>query len=645
MTDSGKARDDSALDVSVHTATVPLESILCTEELRRRPCRPPDYERENRALVMLASALADSQSTILQILAETVLEVTKCDSSGLSLLTTHDGGKRFYWPAIAGIWKPHTGGGTPRDFGPCGDVLDCNRTLLFNHFERRYPYLEPVMPAAEECLLVPFYVGGKAVGTIWAIMHDDRRKFDAEDERLVTGLGKFASTAYQVLASINELKFQIREREKAETAMRELASGLETEVQARTQELQCNTRELLASNRELEREIAERKRAENHLRRSEEFLAEGQRLSRIGSFCWRVASDQITWSEELYRIFEFDQGVPVTLDLIATRLHPDDSALWDGMIRWMRSGFSDFEYEHRLLMPDQAIKFLHLIGHRSQDKDGRLEYIGAAQDVTQRHLSEEALTKARWELAHVARITSLGVLTASIAHEVNQPLSGIITNASTCLRMLANEPPNIEGARETAQRTIRDGKRASEVIARLRKLFVKNEATTEAVDLNEATREVIALSLSGLQQNRVVLRTELADDLPPVMGDRVQLQQVILNLLLNASEAMSAVADRPRELLIRTEPDEPGRVRLTVQDAGVGFDLQTVDKLFEAFYTTRDQGMGIGLSVSRSIIESHHGRLWAAPNDGPGATFSFSVPRCTEDRPEPAAPARFGRPH
>jgi C4-dicarboxylate-specific signal transduction histidine kinase len=488
------------------------------------------------------------------------------------------------------------------------------------------------MPAAEECLLVPFYVGGKAVGTIWAIMHDDHRRFDAEDERLMTGLGKFASTAYQALASIDELRLQICERENAEAAVRELANDLETEVRARTQELECSAQELLATNKELEREIAERKRAEDELRRSEAFLAEGQRLSRIGSFCWRVASDEITWSEQLYRIFEFNVGVPVALELIRTRVHPEDIPLWDDMIGWAHGGVSDFQYEHRLLMPDHSIKYLHLTAHGSQDKDGRLEYIGAAQDVTQRRLSEEALSKARSELAHVARVTSLGVLTASIAHEVNQPLSGIITNASTCLRMLAAEPANVEGALETARRTIRDGNRASEVIARLRALFAKKEATIESVDLNEATREVIALSLSELQLKRVVLRTELADDLPPVMGDRVQLQQVILNLFLNASDSMSAVADRPRQLLIRTERDESDRVRLTVQDTGVGFNPEAADRLFDAFYTTKNHGMGIGLSVSRSIIESHHGRLWATtPNDAPGAAFSFSIPRSTED--------------
>jgi signal transduction histidine kinase len=221
-------------------------------------------------------------------------------------------------------------------------------------------------------------------------------------------------------------------------------------------------------------------------------------------------------------------------------------------------------------------------------------------------------------------------LTASIAHEVNQPLSGIVTNAGTCLRMLAADPPNVDGARETARRTIRDANRASDVITRLRALFSRKNATTESVDLNEATREVIALSSRELQRSRLTLRAELADDLPPVTGDRVQLQQVILNLLLNASDAMSGVDDRPRELVIRTEIDESNRVRLTVQDAGVGFEPQAVGRLFEAFYTTKSGGMGIGLSISRSIIESHHGRLWARPNDGPGATFSFSIPRASK---------------
>src|SRR6201984_2556613 len=235
MSSASTSRANIPLEDSIPEAGASLESILCTEELRGRPSRPPDFEKENRPLVALMSALADSPSTIFQTLAETIMDITQCDSAGLSLLTrdgkTPDGcGKRFYWPAIAGMWNPHVGGGTPRNFGPCGDVLDQNHTLLFRHFERRYPYLLPVIPAAEECLLVPFYVAGEAVGTIWAIMHSDRRKFDAEDDRVMASLGKFASSAYQALIHIEDLKIQVAEREKAEAEVRELASGLEAKI-------------------------------------------------------------------------------------------------------------------------------------------------------------------------------------------------------------------------------------------------------------------------------------------------------------------------------------------------------------------------------------------------------------------------------
>jgi C4-dicarboxylate-specific signal transduction histidine kinase len=274
---------------------------------------------------------------------------------------------------------------------------------------------------------------------------------------------------------------------------------------------------------------------------------------------------------------------------------------------------------------------MHAVAHAIRDHDGQLEYIASVQDVTARRLTEEARDQARSELAHVTRVMSVATLTASIAHELNQPLSGIMTNASTCLRMLAADPPNVDGARETARRTIRDGIRASEVVTRLRALFCKKKTTNESVDLNDATREVLALSSSELQRNRVILQQELADHLPVVTGDRVQLQQVILNLLRNASDAMSGVDGRARELLIRTEEDEDDHVRLTVKDAGVGFAPQAADRLFESFYTTKNDGMGIGLSVSRSIIESHHGRLWAMPNNDAGVTFSFSVPCRPED--------------
>ena len=377
-------------------------------------------------------------------------------------------------------------------------------------------------------------------------------------------------------------------------------------------------------------DIDDRKRAEEELQRSEAFLAEGQRLNLSGSFLWRLDTDEITFSEQLYRTFEFDRDAPVTLERIGSRVDAEDIPLLTDKIEAARSCNSDLNYEIRLRMPNGSIKYLRTIAHPTRDRDGRPEIMGAIQDVTERRLSEEAFGKVRSELAHMTRVTSLGALTASIAHEINQPLSGIVTNASTCLRMLSADPPNVDGARETARRTIRDGNRASEVITRLRALFSKKETTVEQVNLSEAAREVIALSLNDLNKNRVIVHAELADDLPHILGDRIQLQQVILNLLRNASDAMSAIDDRPRRLLIRTEREEGDSVRLTVQDTGVGIDPKNLDALFNAFYTTKSAGMGIGLSISRSIIESHHGRLWAAPNDGPGATFSFSVPRISE---------------
>ena len=379
--------------------------------------------------------------------------------------------------------------------------------------------------------------------------------------------------------------------------------------------------------------IAERK---EELRRSEAFLAEAQRLSLTGSFYWRVPADEITWSEQLYRIFGFDQGAPVTPELIGSRVHPEDIPLLHDIIERARGDGTDFECEYRLQMPDESVRYLHMVARGTRDEDGRLEYIGAVQDVTARRLSEQALGKAQSELARVARATALSALTASIAHEVNQPLAGIITNASTCLRMLAADPPDVEGARETARRTIRDGNRASDVIARVRALFTRKESTIEAVDLNEVTREVMALSLSDLQRSRIVLQSKLANDLPAITGDRIQLQQVILNLLRNACDAMVDVHDRPRQLLVRTEREDGDRVRVSVRDAGVGVDPQNVDKLLDAFYTTKTDGMGIGLSISRSIIERHHGRLWAEANDGPGATFSFSIPSGPASVPDAA---------
>jgi signal transduction histidine kinase len=369
-----------------------------------------------------------------------------------------------------------------------------------------------------------------------------------------------------------------------------------------------------------------RAREEDALKRSEAFLVEAQRLSLTGSFAWRVASDLVAYSEQTYRIYEFDPAVRVTLDLIATRIHPDDLPLLQEMIRRSREDGSDLDYEYRLLMPDGTVKHLHLVAHGARDQHGELEYIGAIQDISQRRRSEHALEKVRSGLARVSRVTSLGALTASIAHEVNQPLAGIVTNAGACVRMLSAEPPKVGAAQETVRRMLRDANRASDVITRLRALFAGTPISTEPMDLSEAAREVIALSLGELQRNRVILQTDLCASLPLVRADRVQIQQVILNLLLNASESMCGIEDRPRELLVRTARETGERVLLTVQDSGLGLDPEVAELVFQPFYTTKENGMGIGLSVSRSIMERHHGQIWAAPNRGAGASFSFSLP-------------------
>jgi C4-dicarboxylate-specific signal transduction histidine kinase len=248
-------------------------------------------------------------------------------------------------------------------------------------------------------------------------------------------------------------------------------------------------------------------------------------------------------------------------------------------------------------------------------------------DITERKRAEEALRKTQAELAHVTRVMTVGELTASIAHEVNQPLAGIVTNASACLRWLAADPPNLEEARDTARRLIRDGNRASEVVARIRALAKKTPMEKHLTDLNEAIQEVLALAQGEVRRSRVLLQTELAGDLPPVLGDRVQLQQVVLNLVVNGIEAMNAVQDRPRDLLIRTQRGKDDEVCVTVHDAGVGLNREDGERIFDPFYTTKRDGMGMGLSISRHIVEDHGGRLWAVPGEGGGATFQFTIPK------------------
>ncbi|EPE96348.1 PAS domain-containing protein [Rhizobium grahamii] len=367
--------------------------------------------------------------------------------------------------------------------------------------------------------------------------------------------------------------------------------------------------------------------SEAELARTNTYLTAAQRLSQTGSFTWDLERDEHNWSEVIYQVFGFDPGVKVTMDKIARTIHPEDMPHVETLLRGAAIG-EKFELMFRVLRADGDMRHAHVIGHRIDQIPDRPVFMGALQDITQRKRQEADLNRARAELAHVARVTALSALTASIAHEVSQPLAGIMTNANTCLRMLAADPPNLDGARMTVQRTLRDGDRASEVIKRLRGLFTRKPPSLEHIDLNEAVREVLALSSSELQRRRVIVRTELPGEVPSVLADRVQIQQVILNLVLNAADAMAAVNDHAREMHVSSQADDGGEISLFVRDAGVGLQAKNVEQLFQAFHTTKADGMGIGLSISRSIIEAHGGRLWGVSNsEGPGATFAFSIPR------------------
>src|SRR3984885_2727213 len=356
------------------------------------------------------------------------------------------------------------------------------------------------------------------------------------------------------------------------------------------------TGELAAANQELRNEVAERKRAEGAL------AASGRDLSLIVNtvpgLAWSIRSDgHIEFLNQ-----NFLDYLGLALDEVQKSgwtfpIHAEDTESFVRTRQAILASDSVGEVEARIRRSDGEFRWFLCRAVALRDPSGKVvKWFGINFDIEHRKRAEEELRDTQSKLAHMTRLMTIGQLTASIAHEVNQPLAGIITNANTCLRMLAADPPNVDGASETARRTIRDGNRMSEVITRLRALYSKKEAATEPMDLNEAARDVIALLLSELQRNSVVLRIELADDIPLVAGDRVQLQQVILNLLRNASDAMSGVYDRLRLLLIRTGRDEGDQVRLTVEDAGVGFDPQVADRLFKAFYTTKNNGMGIGLS-------------------------------------------------
>src|SRR5271166_280852 len=383
-------------------------------------------------------------------------------------------------------------------------------------------------------------------------------------------------------------------------------------------------------------DITERKRAEEALRRAEGYLVEAQRLTHTGAWATDAEPQPLYWSQELFRLYGLDpqQGFP-THEQAVQRVHPEDRDRYVQTFHRVIHQKVDSDVEFRTVLPDGTIRYLYGLGHPILNANGDvIEVVGTTVDITERKRAEEERTRLRQleaDLAHINRVSMMGELAASIAHEVNQPLSGVVSNASACLRWLAGDAPNMEEAREATRRIVRDGKRAGEVIARIRALTKKAATPRERLHLNETIREVLALVGDQAKRNSVMIRTRFADDVAPVSGDQVQLQQVVLNLVMNGIEAMSSVGERVRELVITTRNLDPDQVQVTVEDSGTGLDPNTITKIFDAFYTTKPGGMGMGLSISRSILQAHGGRLWATAKDGPGTVFHFTLPKYQEE--------------
>ncbi|SED35551.1 PAS domain S-box-containing protein [Bradyrhizobium erythrophlei] len=371
----------------------------------------------------------------------------------------------------------------------------------------------------------------------------------------------------------------------------------------------------------------ERSQAEAALKRSETFLAEGQRISVTGSFLWKLDTDEVTFSSQLRDIFEFDADVEVTLEMIGARVHPDDLPILAEKQVQVRSGEDNPEYDIRLRMPDGRIKHMRVFGRVIKHEDGRLECLGAVQDVTRRRLAEEAHEKVRSELAHVSRVESLGTLTASIAHEINQPLASILTNGETGLRWLDRPEPNLAKARDLMRRVVGDARRAAEIIHRVRDMAGGGSMKQSEVSLADIIAEATVFLNGEVRTRGASVSVDVTPDLPSVLGDRTQLQQVIVNLIINALQALTDSGVDRKVIAVQVRESDSRTVLCAVEDSGPGIDETHLPRLFDSFFTTKEAGMGLGLPIAKSIIESHNGRITADnSSDLGGAKFTFELP-------------------
>ena len=375
------------------------------------------------------------------------------------------------------------------------------------------------------------------------------------------------------------------------------------------------------------RERTERKKAETALRLSEMYLAEAQRLSHTGSFGWDSLTGEIYWSDETYRIFEYDPTTKPTLQMVVDRTHPDDRMRVSQVIDRVSIERSGFGVEHRLMMPNGSVKYLQVVARRAAGEDPEaLLFLGAVTDITERKRAEEERGRLRQleaDLTRFNRLSVMGELAASLTHEILQPIAGVTMNARACLNWLQREPPEIEETRRGISDIMNSANRAAHIIDRNRSLYSRGSPQRELVDLNEVIREMIVLLQDAASRELISIRGELDPALPRTMADRVQLQQVLMNLMLNGIEAMK---EKSGELRVSSKRTEDGQLLISVTDSGAGLPRDEAERIFEAFFTTKSQGTGMGLSISRRIIESHGGSLWASANTGPGSTFQFVLP-------------------
>ncbi|WP_275426835.1 ATP-binding protein [Paraburkholderia sp. C35] len=379
---------------------------------------------------------------------------------------------------------------------------------------------------------------------------------------------------------------------------------------------------------ETNNDITERKRAEELVQRSQaQYLAEAQRLSHTGSFGWNVTTGDVFWSGEAFRIFEQDVAVAPTIALVRERIHPDDVQIFEGMLASVKTDSDRFDIEHRLLFPDNRVKHLHVVGHAVEAGPGKRQFVGAVMDVTETKATQAKLRHIESELARASRVSALGELSASIAHEVGQPLAAVVTNGEACLRWLRRTPPNFEEVEGCVVQITDEANRAAGIVQRVRRLMKGAPPEMVPIEVADLVQEVVALVRLELERQSCSLTTRIESDVPAVMGDRVQLQQVLINIVINAAQAMSANPGK-HQLVIGAVRDDSDHVILSVRDSGPGIREESLPRLFDAFFTTRSDGMGMGLAICASIVEAHGGRIWAANNADGGATFSFSLPAC-----------------